>query len=94
MVCGLLAAETVRMTTEHGTLASHETADSANLADVIERVLDKGVVIDAWMRVSLVGLDLLTIETRVVVASIETYLQYAKPLGTAVSAARPFRAET
>jgi hypothetical protein len=79
------------MTTEHGTLASHETADSANFVDVIERVLDKGVVIDAWMRVSLVGLDLLRIETRGVVASIETYLQYAQPLGTAVSAARPFR---
>jgi hypothetical protein len=82
------------MTTENGTLASHRTAGSTNLVDVIERVLDKGVVIDAWVRVSLVGIDLLTIETRVVVASIETYLQYAQPLATPMSVARPFRAET
>jgi hypothetical protein len=82
------------MTTENETLASDRTAGSTNLVDVIERVLDKGVVIDAWVRVSLVGLDLLTIETRVVVASIETYLHYAQPLGNAMSVARPFRAET
>ena len=82
------------MTTENGTLASDGTAGSTNLVDVIERVLDKGVVIDAWVRVSLVGLDLLTIETRVVVASIETYLNYAQPLGAALSVARPFQAET
>ena len=82
------------MTTDNGTLASDRTAGSTNLVDVIERVLDKGVVIDAWVRVSLVGLDLLTIETRVVVASIETYLQYQRPLGNAMSVARPFRADT
>lgn len=49
----------------------------ASLVDVFDRVLDKGIVIDAWMRVSLVGIDLMTIEARVVVASIETYLQKA-----------------
>jgi len=51
------------------------TADST--IDVLDRVLDKGIVIDAWIRVSVVGIDLLTIEARVVVASIETYLQYS-----------------
>ena len=45
----------------------------------------KGIVIDAWVRVSLVGIDLITVEARVVVASIDTYLKYAE----AVSASRP-----
>ena len=48
--------------------------------DVLDRILDKGVVIDAWTRVSLVGLELLTLETRVVVASVETYLSNAEAL--------------
>jgi gas vesicle structural protein len=54
---------------------------------VLDRVLDKGIVIDAWVRLSLVGIDLLTIEARVVVASIETYLNYTGPLSG--FAARP-----
>ena len=49
----------------------------ANVIDVLDHVLDKGIVIDAWMRVSLAGIDLLTVEARVLVASIETYLQQA-----------------
>ena len=49
-----------------------------SLIDVLDRVLDKGIVIDAWVRVSLVGIDLITAEARrVVVASIETCLKYA-----------------
>ena len=52
----------------------------ASLIDVLDRVLDKGIVIDAWMRVSLVGIDLLTIDARVVVASIESYLTDAGAL--------------
>jgi gas vesicle structural protein len=52
-----------------------------SLIDVLDRVLDKGIVIDAWVRVSLVGIDLITVEARVVVASIETYLRYAEALG-------------
>jgi gas vesicle structural protein len=51
-----------------------------SVIDVLDRVLDKGIVIDAWVQVSLVGIDLLTIEARVVVASIETYLNYAGTL--------------
>lgn len=50
------------------------------LLDVLDRVLDKGIVIDAWIRFQLVGLDLITIDARVVVASIETYLNYAESL--------------
>jgi hypothetical protein len=47
------------------------------LADVIDTILDKGLVIDAYVRVSLVGIELLTIDARVVVASIDTYLRFA-----------------
>jgi hypothetical protein len=53
----------------------------SSLIDVLDRVLDKGIIIDAWVRVSLVGIDLITVEARVVVASIETYLRYADALG-------------
>jgi hypothetical protein len=52
-------------------------------------VLDKGIVIDAWLRVSLVGIDLITVEARVVVASIDTYLRYAEALGITAPVARP-----
>jgi len=47
------------------------------LIEVLDRILDKGIVIDAWVRVSLAGIDLLMLEARVVVASLETYLSYA-----------------
>lgn len=52
-------------------------AGSTSLADVIDRILDKGLVIDAWIRVSVVGLEILTVEARVVVASVDTYLRFA-----------------
>lgn len=53
----------------------------SSLIDVLDRVLDKGIVIDAWLRVSLVGIDLITVEARVVVASIDTYLKYSEAVG-------------
>lgn len=52
----------------------------ASLIDVLDRVLDKGIVIDAWMRVSLGGVNLVEVEARVVVASIDTYLTHAQAL--------------
>jgi gas vesicle structural protein len=55
--------------------------------DVFERVLDKGIVIDAWVLVSVVGIDLIGIQARVTVASIETYLKYAAPVATTPLAA-------
>ena len=64
----------------------------SSVVDVLDRVLDKGIVIDAWVRVSLMGIDLLTVEARVVVASIETYQRYSKVVRRAASAARPDRA--
>jgi hypothetical protein len=56
-------------------------AGGTSLIDVLDRVLDKGIVIDAWVRVSLVGIDLITVEARVVVASIDTYLKYSEAVG-------------
>jgi len=55
--------------------------DSSSLAEVIDRILDKGIVIDAYVRVSLVGIELLAIEARVVIASVETFLLYAEAIG-------------
>ena len=46
---------------------------STSVIDVLDHVLDKGIVIDAWLRVCVLGIDLITVEARVVVASIETY---------------------
>ena len=65
------------------------TAAGRSIIDVLDRVLDKGIVIDAWVRVSLVGIDLVTVEARIVVASIETYLHYSDALSEAIVAARP-----
>jgi hypothetical protein len=61
----------------------------ASLIDVLDRVLDKGIVIDAWVRISLVGIDLITVEARVVVASIDTYLKYADAVGLTGLVSRP-----
>jgi hypothetical protein len=60
-----------------------------SLIDVLDRVLDKGIVIDAWVRVSLVGIDLITVEARVVVASIDTYLKYSEAVGQVATVAKP-----
>lgn len=51
---------------------------SSSLADVIDTILDKGIVIDAFVRVSVVGIDLLTVDARIVVASVDTYLRFAE----------------
>jgi gas vesicle structural protein len=62
---------------------------ASSLADVLNVILDKGIVIDAWARVSVVGIEILTIEARVVVASVETYLRYAEAIGLTALAAAP-----
>ena len=64
-------------------------AGGTSLIDVLDRVLDKGIVIDAWVRVSLVGIDLITVEARVVVASIETYLRYSEAMTQINPVSRP-----
>jgi hypothetical protein len=50
----------------------------SGLADVVEIILDKGIVIDAYVRVSVVGIELLTIDARIVIASVDTYLRFAE----------------
>jgi gas vesicle structural protein len=65
------------------------TSGGTSLIDVLDRVLDKGIVIDAWVRVSLVGIDLITVEARIVVASIDTYLKYSEAVGTVAPVAKP-----
>lgn len=62
-------------------MAVEKANSSSSLVEVVDRILDKGVVIDAWVRVSLVGIELLTVEARVVVASVETWLKYAEAVG-------------
>ncbi|MEU2650975.1 gas vesicle structural protein GvpA [Streptomyces albidoflavus] len=58
--------------------APNSGGGSGNLYDVLELILDKGLVIDAFVRVSLVGIEILKIDVRVVVASVDTYLRFAE----------------
>jgi hypothetical protein len=71
-------------------------ANTSSLLDVLDRVLDKGIVIDAWVRLSLVGIELVTVEAHVIVASFSTYLEHAgslselkQPPVTAVEKSKP-----
>lgn len=68
-------------------MAVEKSMSSSSLVEVIDRILDKGVVVDAWVRLSLVGIELLAIEARAVVASVETWLKYAEAVGLTASAA-------
>ncbi|MFJ9209899.1 gas vesicle structural protein GvpA [Streptomyces sp. NPDC102264] len=58
--------------------ASSSGSGSGNLYDVLELILDRGLVIDAFVRVSIVGIEILKIDVRVVVASVDTYLRFAE----------------
>jgi gas vesicle structural protein len=73
-------------------MAVERAAAGSSLIDVLDRVLDKGIVIDAYVRVSLVGIDLVSVEARIVVASVETYLKFAEAIGMSSFAARPLMA--
>ena len=70
-------------------MAVETVNSSSSLAEVIDRILDKGVVIDVWVRVSLVGIELLVVEARIVLASVDTYLRYAQAVGLTGQAAVP-----
>ncbi len=70
-------------------MAVERLSGGSSLIDVLDRILDKGIVIDAWVRISLVGIDLITVEARVVVASIDTYLKYADAVGLTGLVSRP-----
>lgn len=60
-----------------------------NIMDLIDRILDKGLVIDIWLKLSLVGIELLTLEARVVVSGIESYLKYATQMQKLGLVAKP-----
>ncbi len=62
-------------------MAIEKSLASTSLAEVVDRILEKGVVVDAFVRVSLVGIELLAIEVRAVIASVETWLKYAEAIG-------------
>lgn len=62
-------------------MAVEESMASSSLVEVIDRILDKGIVIDAWVRVSLVGIELLAVEARAVASGVETFLKYAEAIG-------------
>jgi hypothetical protein len=70
-------------------MAVERSPAGGSLIDVLDRILDKGIVIDAYVRVSLVGIDLVSVEARIVVASVDTYLKYADAIGVTGIASRP-----
>ena len=57
---------------------SRPTPSPRGLADIIDSILDKGLVIDAYVRISAIGIELLTIDARIVIASVDTYLRWAE----------------
>ena len=58
-----------------------ERRAQGDLAQVVDLILDKGLVIDVWVKISLIGIELVTIRARIVVASVDTYLRYAEAVG-------------
>ena len=69
-------------------MAVEKAIGSSSLVEVIDRILDKGIVVDAWvLGIPRLGIELLAIEARVVVASVETYLKYAEAVGLTATAA-------
>ncbi|GAA1949309.1 gas vesicle structural protein GvpA [Amycolatopsis minnesotensis] len=65
-------------TTQSGSPQGRGGSGSGNLYDILDLILDKGLVIDVFVRVSLVGIELITIDARIVVASVDTYLRFAE----------------
>jgi hypothetical protein len=68
-------------------MAVEKSIASSSLAEVIDRILDKGLVVDAWVRVSLVGIEILALEARAVVSGVDTFLKYAEAVGLTAAAA-------
>jgi hypothetical protein len=66
---------------------------ASGLADVLCVILEKGIVVDAWVRLSIIGIEILTLEIRAVIASVDTYLRYAEAIGLTTLAAAPRSSE-
>jgi hypothetical protein len=79
------------MATQTTPTAVSRSGGATSIADVVDRILDKGLVIDAWIRVSIVGLEILTVEARVLIASVDTYLRYADAISKLGLATAPKR---
>ena len=64
----------------HGTASNYlqRAPSPSGLADVVELILDKGLVIDAYVRIAVIGIELITIDARIVIASVDTYLRFAE----------------
>lgn len=62
---------------------------SSGLAEVLHVILEKGIVVDVWVRVSIIGIEILTVEIRAVIASVDTYLRYAEAIGLTALASAP-----
>src|SRR5262245_42984163 len=62
---------------------------ASGLADVLAVILEHGIVVDAWVRLSIIGIEILTLEVRAVIASVDTYLRYAEAIGLTALAAAP-----
>jgi hypothetical protein len=73
-------------------MSVERVSGSSSLIEVLDRILDKSIVLDAWVRISLMGIDLTT-EDRVVVASSNTCLEYAEAPGASGPAAKPAQSE-
>ena len=74
----MAATETAVQQRAPGRSAANRAPNPSGLYDVLELILDKGLVIDVYVRVSLVGIELLTIDARIVIASVDTYLRFAE----------------
>jgi gas vesicle structural protein len=66
--------------TTHGTSSNYlqRAPSPSGLADVVDLILDKGLVIDAYVRIAVIGIELITIDARIVIASVDTYLRFAE----------------
>jgi hypothetical protein len=73
--------------------AVQKMGSASGLADVLVVILEKGIVVDAWVRLSIIGIEILTLEIRAVIASVDTYLRYAEAIGLTTLAAAPRTAE-
>jgi len=86
---GLIQTVPAYLVKEDYVMAVEKVNSSSSLAEVVDRILDKGIVIDAWVRISLVGIELIAVEARIVIASVQTYLKYAEAVGLTATAAAP-----
>ena len=72
-----------------GRPAVQKMGAASGLADVLVVILEKGIVVDAWVQVSIIGIEILTVQIRAVIASVDTYLRYAEAVGLTALAAAP-----